>query len=183
MNGVTASTDALKTFDSYSQAILNFDSQIEVVSTSFDSAGDASRRLAEVLTITAENIDGLNSRAVNAPEQQTFYPSFTDMLNSFSFGDNDQAAKINAAMLSLSGMAQTAAQMAQKFNISQAQAQQKIQQNITVSPTINVDLGGAYVFDDEMKQQLTDDITAEVANAVTSAVQDATSKANYGYGN
>lgn len=56
-------------------------------------------------------------------------------------------------------------------------------QSITVSPNINIDLGGAYVFDNSMKQQLVDDITSEVANAVTDAVSGATSQANYGYGN
>lgn len=55
--------------------------------------------------------------------------------------------------------------------------------NITVSPTINVDLGGAYVFDNEMKQQLTTEITDNVADAVKRAVQDATSSRSYGYGN
>lgn len=54
--------------------------------------------------------------------------------------------------------------------------------SINVSPTINVDLGGAYVFDNAMKQRLTDDITREVANGVTSAVQEATNRINTGYG-
>lgn len=54
---------------------------------------------------------------------------------------------------------------------------------ITVSPSINVDLGGAYVFDNALKQQLTDDITRDVANAVTDAVQTATSRLNTSYGN
>lgn len=65
----------------------------------------------------------------------------------------------------------------------------EVQQNgnkpptITVNPTINVNLGGAYVFDNDMKQRLTDDITANVANGVTSAVQEATNRINTGYGN
>jgi hypothetical protein len=54
---------------------------------------------------------------------------------------------------------------------------------INVNPSINVDLGGAYVFDNALKQQLTDDITNNVANAVTSAVNDATSRINTGFGN
>jgi hypothetical protein len=54
---------------------------------------------------------------------------------------------------------------------------------INVNPTISVDLGGAYVFDNAMKQRLTDDITNNVANAVTSAVNDATSRINTGFGN
>lgn len=63
-----------------------------------------------------------------------------------------------------------------------------VQQNsnppqITVSPSINVNLGGAYVFDNAMKQRLTDDITQNVANGVTQAVQEATNKLNTGYGN
>ena len=52
-------------------------------------------------------------------------------------------------------------------NVSQRQsAQQPI--NISVSPTIN--LAGSYVFDNRLKDQLTQDITASVANAVTDAV-------------
>lgn len=54
---------------------------------------------------------------------------------------------------------------------------------ITVSPSINVNLAGAYVFDNAMKQQLTDDITNNVANAVTSAVNEATSRINTSFGN
>lgn len=54
---------------------------------------------------------------------------------------------------------------------------------INVNPSINVDLGGAYVFDNALKQQLTDDITNNVANAVASAVNEATSRINTGFGN
>lgn len=52
---------------------------------------------------------------------------------------------------------------------------------ININPTINVDLGGAYVFDNAMKKQLTDDITNDVARGVTSAVQEATSRINTGF--
>ena len=54
---------------------------------------------------------------------------------------------------------------------------------INVNPSINVNLGGAYVFDNAMKQRLTDDITNNVASAVTSAVNEATSRINTGFGN
>ncbi|WP_037377054.1 hypothetical protein [Selenomonas sp. AB3002] len=54
---------------------------------------------------------------------------------------------------------------------------------INVNPSINVNLGGAYVFDNAMKKQLTDDITRDVANGVTSAVEQATSRLNTSYGN
>lgn len=63
---------------------------------------------------------------------------------------------------------------------------QHIQQqspNITVSPNINVDLGGAYVFDDAMKKQLTEDVTNEVVTAVKDAFQQARDSSNYKYGN
>ena len=54
---------------------------------------------------------------------------------------------------------------------------------INVNPTINVDLGGAYVFDNAMKKQLTDDITNDVAKGVTSAVEQATSRINASFAN
>lgn len=65
----------------------------------------------------------------------------------------------------------------------QNSSSQNQQQPVTVNSSPNINLGGAYVFDDSMKRQLTDDIAAEVADAVTSAVQTASRGANYGYGN
>ena len=59
--------------------------------------------------------------------------------------------------------------------------QQQAPINITVAP--NIDLGGAYVFDDAMKDQLTDDITSQVARAVQDIFQRATRAGNYSYGN
>jgi hypothetical protein len=59
--------------------------------------------------------------------------------------------------------------------------QESASPQINVNPTINVDLGGAYVFDNALKKQLTDDITKEVADGVTSAVQEATSRINTGF--
>ena len=54
---------------------------------------------------------------------------------------------------------------------------------INVSPNINVDLGGAYVFDDAMKQRLTEDVSNEVVQAVTDAFQEAVGQSGFGYGN
>lgn len=74
-----------------------------------------------------------------------------------------------------------------EINTNLSQILGAIQQNggnppqINVNPTINVDLGGAYVFDNNMKKQLTDDITNDVARGVTSAVQEATNRINTGY--
>lgn len=53
---------------------------------------------------------------------------------------------------------------------------------ITVAPNNNVDLGGAYVFDNTMKKSLVDDITSEIVNNITDAVRQATSTSSYGYG-
>lgn len=52
---------------------------------------------------------------------------------------------------------------------------------ITVSPNIDIDLGGAYVFDDALKKSLVDDITSDVATSIKDAVSQATSKTSYGY--
>lgn len=54
--------------------------------------------------------------------------------------------------------------------------------NINVAPSIRVDLGGAYVFDNAMKKSLTDDITKEIVSEITSAVQSATRQSSYSYG-
>ena len=54
--------------------------------------------------------------------------------------------------------------------------------NVNVSPTITVKLDGAYVFDNRMKEQLTNDITTNVANAVSSAAKQAFAETNYSYG-
>ena len=53
---------------------------------------------------------------------------------------------------------------------------------ITVSPNISVNLGGAYVFDNSMKKQLTDDITNDIVEEITAAVEQATRQKNYSYG-
>lgn len=53
---------------------------------------------------------------------------------------------------------------------------------VTVSPSISNNLGGAYVFDNAMKKSLVDDITSQIVSAITSAVQQATSQSNYSYG-
>lgn len=64
-------------------------------------------------------------------------------------------------------------------------AGQRTPQTVNVSPNINlnIDLGGAYVFDNYMKMQLVDDITNDVVKSVTDAVQGATSQMNYSYSN
>lgn len=53
---------------------------------------------------------------------------------------------------------------------------------VTVSPNISNNLGGAYVFDNAMKKSLVDDITSQIVSEITSAVRQATSQSNYSYG-
>ena len=52
---------------------------------------------------------------------------------------------------------------------------------ITVAPNNSINLGGAYVFDNAMKQSLVEDITRQVVAEITSAVQQATSGSDYSY--
>lgn len=53
---------------------------------------------------------------------------------------------------------------------------------ITVAPNNSIDLGGAYVFDNALKQELVNDITKSIVDEVTAAVKQATSQSNYNYG-
>ncbi|MBR0060760.1 MAG: hypothetical protein IJP68_04685, partial [Selenomonadaceae bacterium] len=53
--------------------------------------------------------------------------------------------------------------------------------NLNISPNIQIDLGGAYVFDERMKSSLVDDITDEIVTAITEAVQSEKRKGSYGY--
>lgn len=46
---------------------------------------------------------------------------------------------------------------------------------IDISPNMDIDLGGAYVFDNAMKQSLVDDITSNIVSRITEAVERATS--------
>ena len=60
---------------------------------------------------------------------------------------------------------------------------QQPQQNINVSPNINIDLGGAYVFDDAMKERLTNDIANQVADGIRKAFEQGIGEQGYGYAN
>ena len=109
---------------------------------------------------TANNSNGLNELSNNFSQYSS---NISRVLESI----NDSIPSIN---VNLSGILE-------KMNQNrQAQPPQ-----INVSPNINVNLGGAYVFDNAMKQQLTDDITREVANGVTQAVNEATSQIQTGF--
>ena len=57
---------------------------------------------------------------------------------------------------------------------------------IEVSPTMDIDLGGAYVFDDRLKTELVNDITSKIVTQITEAVERATASisrsGSYGFG-
>ena len=57
---------------------------------------------------------------------------------------------------------------------------------IEISPNMDIDLGGAYVFDDNLKRSLVNDITSNIVSRITEAVQSATSSSSrsgsYGFG-
>lgn len=66
-------------------------------------------------------------------------------------------------------------------NIATALSNQQAPQ-INISPNNNVNLGGAYVFDNALKQELVNDITSQIVDKITAAVQQATSRSSFGYG-
>ncbi len=109
---------------------------------------------------TANNSTGLNELSNNFSQYSS---NISRVLESI----NDSIPSIN---VNLSGILE---RMNQNRQVQPPQ--------INVSPNINVNLGGAYVFDNAMKQQLTDDITREVANGVTQAVNEATSQIQTGF--
>ena len=136
--------------------------------------GAGIQTFADVIQRLRENIEASNQSATDLNQQiQQSAQSLPQSQPADMSGIN---SAIDAISQKLDNISQRAGEIAQS-------ASKPPQQNINVSPNINVNLGGAYVFDDSMKQQLTDDITSQVANAVTDAVQKATSQANYGYGN
>lgn len=53
---------------------------------------------------------------------------------------------------------------------------------INVAPNNNIDLGGAYVFDNALKSELVTDITTNIVDEITSAVRQAIGGSGYNYG-
>ncbi|MBQ7705709.1 MAG: hypothetical protein IJT73_09850 [Selenomonadaceae bacterium] len=134
----------------------------------------------------AENLPNFEAFNFGLDNATSALDSFSNSLLNFNLPAENNLPQIDTTIFSqmtqqLSELTQTAGNIAQSAQAIQQQSKQPPQ--ITVSPVINVNLGGAYVFDNSMKKQLTDDITSNVANAVTDAVNKATSKSNYGYGN
>lgn len=84
---------------------------------------------------------------------------------------NALSKDIGALLKATSAIGQHVEQIASRENV------------VNVSPTINIDLGGAYVFDDAMKAELTEDITDNVTNAVKDVFNSEVRSSSYGFGN
>ena len=170
------------------QSFQNFTTAINEATTALSqmpvSLQDFQQKLQDFNS--AENLPNFEAFNFGLDNATSALDSFSNSLLNFNLPAENNLPQIDTTVFSqmtqqLSELTQTAGSIAQSAQVIQQQSKQPPQ--ITVSPVINVNLGGAYVFDNSMKKQLTDDITSNVANAVTDAVSKATSKSNYGYGN
>jgi len=147
-------------------------SPLQTAFNSFNSElNNAQLVISEFTLSLKDSADKINELSFNAPQNDIL----ADITQIFSNGVFSQMTQ------ELSTLSQTVGNIAQNVSTIQQQRQQPPQ--ITVSPNISIDLGGAYVFDNQLKNQLTNDIASEVADAVKSAVETATTQAGYGYGN
>ena len=182
-------------FDSIKQNLTETGSDLSAFNNSIVSAGDASANVASAFNLVAERLSELSLPQIAMPDIST--PEYS--YNIDNVGADNQILQLIQAQGTYtteltssvnqltSSLSQSLIEMTQQFgamaqSIERAQ-NQRPQQNITVSPNINIDLGGAYVFDNSMRQRLVDDITTDVANAVTDAVKNAAGQASYGFGN
>lgn len=163
----------LKTSGTKENETLPYDfSPLQTAFNSFNSELDNAQLVISEFTLSLKNsADKINELSLNAP-QNDILSDITQIFSNSVFSQMTQE---------LSTLSQTVGDIAQ--NVSALQKQRQQPPNITVSPNISIDLGGAYVFDNQLKNQLTDDIATEVADAVKSAVETATTQASYGYGN
>ncbi len=136
---------------------------VSAFNSSVQSIIDAQQRLQEPVKQTPDYnkyLQGSPDVSRGVPQSQII--SYLDQINTRAEQLCEYGAKISTGLY---------------------QRTQQQSPNITVSPNINVDLGGAYVFDDAMKKQLTEDVTNEVVTAVKDAFQQAKDSSNYRYGN
>ena len=113
-----------------------------------------------------ENTEDDSSPNVYTPNVET-----TDITAAIKDAQNALSKDIGALTKATSAIGQHVEQIASRENV------------VNVSPTINIDLGGAYVFDDAMKEKLTNDISDNVTNAVKDAFNRGVRSASYGFGN
>lgn len=109
-------------------------------------------KIEEKIKLAVEKLRGAEKPNINLPAPKIELP------------------KLDNITTEIRELTRTAGTIANTVSQRQAakQAAQQPQINITVSPTVN--LAGGYIFDNAMKAQLADDITAEVARGVTEAV-------------
>ena len=150
--------------------------QAQGVQVNFDGKG-----LMEILTpyqdfygeVQAELQNYLRLNEMALKEQQAALSNFkTDFSEIGKHGDFSEMTQ------QLTELTQVAGAIAQE--VTQKQQSRDINVNIG---GISINLAGGYVFDNDMKARLTDDITSEVANAVKSAVEQGISQTSYSYAN
>ena len=152
---------------------------VSSLETSFNSAGDAAINLATAFNDSKLKLDSIHDFAQDSP------PLNLQTQNLPNYGDiaRDLTAIINAlsplaeTFREIAELSKTAGSIAADAN-QKSNSQQLPEIKIDMS-NMKIDLGGAYVFDNEMKAQLTDDITTEVVNAVTNAVEQGTNEFNF----
>ena len=152
---------------------------VSSLETSFNSAGDAAINLATAFNDSKLKLDSIHDFAQDSP------PLNLQTQNLPNYGDISR--DLNAITNALSPLAETFREIAELSKTAGSIAADANQKNnsqqlpeikIDMS-NMKIDLGGAYVFDNEMKAQLTDDITTEVVNAVTNAVEQGTNEFNF----
>lgn len=168
---------------------INF--QINKAVSDFDNgmgtATDSASLFATAITDSANKINDLhfNQPPLNIPNDKDFSPpelpnknKINDVKAAPIVPDKDSIPKnfnIDSVIKALSEVTQAF----QKFAQDLSNVQTAPPPVINVSPNININLGGAYVFDNEMKDRLTNDIATDVANEITTAVQRATNNLNF----
>lgn len=167
---LTANLDAVTA--NISQSLTASTSQFE---NAMLTASNAATGFSNSLTEAVQKISTTNFAPSNSTEQtqqQNFYDNetLTVTLQALTQSNEKYLPNIVSALAPLDNITQELTNIA--GSIAQENTNQQSQPviNMNVAPNITVNLGGAYVFDNAMKAQLTDDITAEVANAVTQAV-------------
>lgn len=128
-------------------------------------------------------LEGISSGNIYKDNQGNYHANngYEAMLSNYFTSLEDLGLDTQQAFSYLDEATARMQDMLSAFNQNVQQGQRQGQQNINVAPNINIDLGGAYVFDESMKRSLTDDIIRGVADGVTSAVQRATSNQSYSY--
>ena len=173
-------TTAIKKISQQLSPLENIEKTLEIIAQENKTPDTLPEQDFSPLQVTLDSFNAeLNNAGLIISEFTLALKDSADKINSLTFDvPNFDLASLNFGGDAFNNMTQELISLTQiAGNIAQnvsAIQQQKQPPNITVSPNINIDLGGAYVFDDTMKINLTEDIAGEVADAVKSAVESAT---------